>query len=174
MKTLHDSPDPLLKPLEPLEPLVCKQGVALGGLSPAERDRALAVAAASVGPGEPLTEAQVNARLKASLAAEAAFLHTDHVELRRWLVDTGWWRRDTYGQRYEAVAVEDLRPEVQALARAVRRVDLAAWAAALREAAAAQRERRRRAWEARQRPQGQQGQQGRQADLEDAGAPHPD
>lgn len=138
-----DRPDALL---ETLAPLVCKRGVGLGGLAPAERDRALAVAAACLRLGEQLTEAQVNARLKASLAAEAAFLATDHVELRRWLVDTGWWRRDGYGHCYQAVEVAALRPEVQPLARAVHSTDLAAWAAARREAVAAQRAQRRQAW----------------------------
>ena len=46
------------------------------------------------------TESEVNEQLKAFLAGAGAMLATDHVELRRWLVDSGLVERDGFGRRY--------------------------------------------------------------------------
>lgn len=131
--------------IERLAALVVKSGVSLGGLPDEDRQLALSVAAAALPLGEGLAEAQVNARLRRSLAEECAFLATDHVELRRWLVDTGWWRRDGFGRCYERVPVGELDEALRPLAERVSRLDLPAWVTGTREARRAERERRRQA-----------------------------
>lgn len=133
-----------------LRTLVVKDGVHLGGLTEVQRAWALGVAACSLRLGEGVTEAQANARLKACLGAEGAFLDTDHVELRRWLVDTGWWMRDGYGHRYERVPPQALPESLRPLAEALGSVELSAWVAAQREAVQAERARRRQAWAAKE------------------------
>jgi len=139
-------PTPPPAALATLAGLVVKSGVHLGGLSEAQRAWALGVAAQGLPHGPGVSEAQANARLKAALAAEAAFLDTDHVELRRWLVDTGWWRRDGFGRCYERVPADALPPGLRPLAEALADIDLPAWVAALRQAHRAERERRRQSW----------------------------
>jgi hypothetical protein len=129
-------PTPPQAALATLAGLVVKSGVHLGGLSEAQRAWALGG----------VSEAQANARLKSALAAEAAFLDTDHVELRRWLVDTGWWRRDGFGRCYERVPADALPPGLRPQAEALAGIDLPAWVAALRQAHRAERERRRQSW----------------------------
>jgi Uncharacterized protein conserved in bacteria (DUF2087) len=136
--------------LERLSLLVVKRGVSLGNLAEADRDLVLALAATAVPVGEPCTEPQVNEALRRSLQAEAACLDTDHVELRRWLVDGGWWRRDGYGRRYERVPADELAPPLQSLAQALARLDLPVWVAGQRSRLDAQREARRAAWAASQ------------------------
>jgi len=131
--------------LAPLKPLVLKSRVSLGGLGEVERAWALAVAAMRLRTGESIGEAEVNARLKACLAEEGAFLATDHVELRRWLVDTGWWSRDGFGRRYERVPATALREALKPMAEAIGDTDLPGWIAGHRQALQAERERRRQA-----------------------------
>lgn len=126
--------------------LVVKQGVGLGTLTHPQRLLALGVAAAALDGGPDFTEAQVNAALKAWLAGPAAFLDTDHVELRRWLVDTGWWRRDGYGRACTRVPAAELVPELRAIDAAIARLSLAPWIASQRERVQAQRLARRQAW----------------------------
>ena len=127
--------------------LVVKSGVMLGGLSQADRLLALSMPAARLPEGEAASEAEVNARLRSSLGEEAACLDVDHVELRRWLVDSGWWRRDGFGRRYERVPVHALPDELRALADALAGLDLPSWAADCRDALKRQREQRRQAWQ---------------------------
>lgn len=131
--------------IDRLAALVVKSGVSLGGLPDEDRQLALAVAANALPLGEGFTEAQVNARLRRSLAEECAFLATDHVELRRWLVDTGWWRRDGFGRCYQRVPVARLGDSQRPLAEAASELDLPTWVAAARDARKAERERRRQA-----------------------------
>lgn len=130
-----------------LAPLVVKSGVMLGGLSQADRLLALALPAARLGEGQAASEVEVNARLRASLGEEAAFIDVDHVELRRWLVDSGWWRRDGFGRRYERVPTDALPGELREVADALAGLDLPAWAAACRDTLRRQREQRRQAWQ---------------------------
>lgn len=111
-----------------LSAMVIKTGLGLGLMSGADRRLALALPAWRLLPGQTLVEAGVNALLKDSLQAEAAFLRTDHVELRRWLVDTGWWQRDGFGYAYTRPALDALPDDLRAIASALSTVDPVAWA----------------------------------------------
>jgi len=139
-----------------LRTLILKSGLALGGLSHPDRALALAVPARALACGAVAGEPQVNALLKSSLGAESSFLATDHVELRRWLVDTGWWRRDAFGRRYERVCAPELPEALRAVDAALGDRDLASWVIGQRAAARTAREQRREAWE-RRRPGGSRG-----------------
>lgn len=136
-----------------LSALVVKTGVGLGQLSEADRRLALGLPAWRLPSGETVNEAAVNHVLKSSLQAEAAFLRTDHVELRRWLVDTGWWHRDGFGRAYTRPGLDALPENLQGIAQALSTVEPAAWA--LQQVGiyrAAQRERRARWSEAAEAP----------------------
>ncbi len=142
--------------------LVCKTGVGLGLLGPTERAQALLVAAQALPLGAAMTEPEVNTALKGCLAGPAAFLDTDHVELRRWLVDTGYWRRDGFGRLYERVPDAELHADLQAAIGLVAEftgsvggmgivgivgiVDLTAWINERRADAQNKRALRRAAW----------------------------
>jgi hypothetical protein len=132
--------------LAPLAALVVKTGVHLGGLSASQRAWALAVPALALPEGGAVPESQVNAVLKACLLAQGSFLDTDHVELRRWLVDTGWWMRDGFGRRYERVPTQSLGESLRPVAQVLQDLDLSAWVAGCRAAVQAERDRRRRVW----------------------------
>lgn len=128
-----------------LSAMVVKTGLGLGQMSDGERRLALALPAWRLPPGPPLDEAAVNVVLQQSLEAEAAFLRTDHVELRRWLVDSGWWCRDGFGRAYTRPALDELPEVLRPIAWALSTVEPAAWA--LQQVGiyrAAQRERRAR------------------------------
>lgn len=129
--------------------LVVKSGVSIGGLAEDDRLLALAIGAATLPFGKAASETEVNARLKECLAREAAFLATDHVELRRWLVDTGWWRRDLAGRSYERVPAGELREAVRVIESALEGIDLPSRVAQCRAAAQAERARRQSEWAAR-------------------------
>jgi hypothetical protein len=147
---MHDTAAPDMTAL--LAALVIKQGAGLGTLSTAQRELALAIAACSLPAttAEGFSEAEVNQALKRCLQAEAAFLATDHVELRRWLVDSGHWRRDGYGRRYERAPLAELAPERADAMRALAGVALPAWVAEQRARDAERRDARRQAWAAQQ------------------------
>lgn len=135
--------------VDELAALVLKSGVGLGGLTQPQRQLALAVPALALAPDRQLTEPEVNALLKRALAEEAAFLDTDHVELRRWLVDAGWWQRDGFGRAYQRVPMAQLADDLRVVAVALRELDLPTWVAARRDELRLQREARRSAWAAR-------------------------
>jgi hypothetical protein len=129
-----------------LESLVLKTGLHLGVLSDADRALILALAACAIEPGQQLREDEVNRRLTDWLADVGAMVHTDHVELRRWLVDGGYVSRDGWGYAYTRGPAELGRArqvlgttDGSALAGAVRSVRVAAQSA---------RVTRRRAFEA--------------------------
>jgi|SRR5450755_384235 len=129
-----------------LESLVLKSGLHLGLLSEADRALILALAACAIEPGRSLREDEINRRLSDWLADVGTMVQTDHVELRRWLVDAGYVVRDAWGHAYVrgAAQVEKSRQVLgtadgQALASAVR---------SARVAAQASRVARRRAFEA--------------------------
>jgi len=80
-----------------------KQGVALGGLGPDQRELVLGLAWAALAqqlPAPAASERLVNDALRHWLSAAGAPLRTDHVELRRWLVDGQWLQRDGFGRAY--------------------------------------------------------------------------
>ena len=136
-------PSPLL---QRLASLVVKEGVAIGGLSAEDRALALALVWAAL-PASPCTEIEVNEVLREQLSGPACCLGTDHVELRRWLVDGGWLQRDGFGREYRRVDATALPAERQALAAALAPLDTAAWVRAERSALAARRAARRRQWQ---------------------------
>lgn len=110
-----------------LAAMVVKTGLGLGQMTDGDRLIALALPAHRLREGDLHSEAEVNALLKDSLANESAFLRTDHVELRRWLVDTGWWRRDGFGRAYVRPPVAGLPERLQAIASALSSVEPAVW-----------------------------------------------
>jgi hypothetical protein len=83
--------------------LGARDGLSLGVMassSPADFDLVLAAAGCAFAEGETLSEREVNDRLKAFLGGGGAMLGVDHVELRRWLVDTAVLARDGFGREY--------------------------------------------------------------------------
>lgn len=132
--------------MAPLARLVVKQRVSLGGLSDDERRAALSLAWASL-PWGALREAEVNQALKTALDQACSCLGTDHVELRRWLVDAGWLARDGFGREYRRLAEADVYAANRPWAAAWAREDAAAWVAAQRGHHAAARAQRRQRWE---------------------------
>ncbi len=132
--------------LQRLASLVVKDGVGMGGLSDGNRMLALALVWAGL-PTAPCSERRVNEALREQLAGPALCLGTDHVELRRWLVDGGWLMRDGFGREYQRVAASALPTEQQALATELAALDTTAWVRAERSALAGRREARRREWQ---------------------------
>jgi hypothetical protein len=132
-------------PLDRLAAMVCKQGVAMGGLSDDERRLALALVWRGL-DAVPVSERDINEALKRQLAGAASFLGSDHVELRRWLVDGGWLQRDGFGREYRRVEPAALPDAARPIAVALAGIDPEPWAAACRNARGAERARRREAW----------------------------
>jgi hypothetical protein len=128
-----------------LRSLVVKNGVLPGGLPTAQRALALGIAAAAIAEGVEHSEPQVNAALKRCLAEEGAFLDTDHVALRRWLVDSGWWRRDGFGRGYARAPAAELPAALRAVRQALDALDLPGWVVAERVRVRAERAARRAA-----------------------------
>lgn len=127
--------------------LVVKDGVSLGLLGDGDRTLVLALAASALPAGRAQREAEVNELLGAWLEGPGAMLRTDHVELRRWLVDAGFVSRDGFGRAYVRGGAETARAvavlgetAADTLAGAVRE---------LRSARTAEREARRQAFAAR-------------------------
>jgi hypothetical protein len=136
--------------IERLEALAPRQGLSLGGMhsaSPADFALMLAAAAQSFAPATVYTEREVNGRLRAMLAGVGAMLGVDHVELRRWLVDTGVLTRDGFGHAYTPGAPS---PAIAVAMRALAGHDLDVIARAARERDAARREARKSQWAQRQ------------------------
>jgi hypothetical protein len=133
--------------LKALARLVVKSGVAIGGLPPAEQALALGLAWAGLPRQAVLSEPGMNRALKARLAGAAACLDTDHVELRRWLVDAGWLHRDSWGREYRCLPADAVAPRWRPLAAVLDGLDIDAWVAARRAEQQARRDARRRAWE---------------------------
>jgi hypothetical protein len=141
-------------PLQSLTTLVVKDRVSLGGLSHEEQALALALAHAALPAGAKLTEREINEALKAALAGPACWLATDHVELRRWLVDAGWLMRDGFGRQYHVLPHAALRAQQQPTARLLATLGpMARWVGATRARQQQERAARRARWEAGQAPQ---------------------
>ncbi len=136
--------------LERMAQLALRQGVHLSSLQQKDgRDLELVFASATLcfPPDRLLDERGANEILKRFLEGGGAMLATDHVELRRWLVDTGFVRRSDFGTDYRRGAFPEW------LAEAATQLDGARIGAAVRDARDArdaQREARRQAWLASQ------------------------
>lgn len=134
--------------LRPLLALMHKRGLGLGGLHQLQQAQVWALVWAGLPEGG-MTEPQVNEVLKAQLAGAACFLDTDHVELRRWLVDAGWLRRDGYGREYRRTPLAELASGAlpgHATAQVLAGMPVAQWASEQYAAQQAQRTARREAW----------------------------
>jgi Uncharacterized protein conserved in bacteria (DUF2087) len=136
-------PQATAAPLEQLARLVVKDGVSLGLLPEPERQLALAWVWAGLPAAAAMNEAGINEALKAQLGGPVVCLNTDHVELRRWLVDAGWLQRDGYGREYRRAAAPAAHA---ALAEALQGLDTTAWTAQRRRAHEAERDARRQRW----------------------------
>ncbi|MEO8755812.1 MAG: DUF2087 domain-containing protein, partial [Casimicrobiaceae bacterium] len=89
--------------IERLAALALRQGLSLGVMhSSSQSDFALMLASAAqcFVRSREYTEREVNDRLRAWLAGAGAMVAVDHVELRRWLVDSGVLTRDGFGRAY--------------------------------------------------------------------------
>jgi hypothetical protein len=127
--------------------LAVRHGITLGALysaSVGDFQLVLAAAAASFAPGRDYAEREVNAILRDWLEGAGAMLEVDHVELRRWLVDSGHLTRDGFGRAY---ARGSPAPEAAALAAALEGVDLGQVACDARARDAAAREQRKARWQ---------------------------
>jgi hypothetical protein len=128
--------------------LAIRRGIALGALQSASvRDFNLVLAAAATAfpPERSYTEREVNERLRGFLGGAGAMLATDHVELRRWLVDFRVLERDGYGRVYARAVPAD---DIAELARELAGIDLGALARDARAADAAHRAERKAWWRA--------------------------
>jgi hypothetical protein len=131
--------------------LALRRDVSLGVLlSTHPRDFAvlLAAAAQSFPRGREFSEREVNELLRTFLDNAGSMLGTDHVELRRWLVDFHVLDRDGYGRAYTAGTPT---AELADLVRQLDGVDLLARARAAREGEAARRVERKARWQAVER-----------------------
>jgi hypothetical protein len=129
--------------------IVVKRGLTPATLSSGQHADFLVVTAAAslaLAAGRHYAEAQVNALLKDWLAGPGAMLETDHVELRRWLVDCRLVARDGYGRDYWRPAAPAAWEDALA---ALDGVDLAAEAVAAREGDARERAERKARWKAK-------------------------
>jgi hypothetical protein len=133
-----------------LEALAVRQGLSIGVLasgSPSDFALVLAAAGCAVAPGETLSEREVNERLTSFLASAGAMLAVDHVELRRWLVDTGVLVRDGFGRAYTR---GQPRPEIADAMRELAGADLGRIVGDARSRDASRRAERKRLWQAAQ------------------------
>lgn len=90
-------------PLTLFRRLAVKRGLLPGtlhGNHPVDFAVVMAAATLAFEAQREYSEAEVNAVLKSWLAGAGAMLATDHVELRRWLVDCRLVVRDGFGRRY--------------------------------------------------------------------------
>jgi len=136
--------------LDRVAQLAVRHGVHLSTLQQKDgRDLELVFASAMLAfpVDQLLTEREANEVLKQFLATAGVMLATDHVELRRWLVDTGFIRRSDHGTDYRRGALPEW------LADAARELDIRHIVDAVNRARSdhdSRREARRRAWLASQ------------------------
>jgi tRNA(adenine34) deaminase len=129
--------------------LSVRSGLSLGALASGRQHEFVAVlasAALSFDENVAYTEAEVNLRLRDWLANAGAMVDTDHVELRRWLIDARLLSRDAFGREYRRAPP----PEAfHASLRALSGLDLGLVATEAREAHQRERAARRASWMAR-------------------------
>jgi len=129
--------------LERIAKLAVRSGVHLSSLSGRDYELVLASAALAFPEDRALDERSANALLLQFLDSAGAMLATDHVELRRTLVDTGLVLRSDFGSDYRRGALQEW------LIDAAQELDvprIAEVADAARAAHASRREARRQAW----------------------------
>jgi hypothetical protein len=126
--------------------LAIRRGISLGALQTSRNDFVLVLAAAAQGfaRGEGYSEREVNEILRGFLAAPGAMLATDHVELRRWLIDFRLLERDGFGRVYTTGMPA---PEFVVAGAQLVELDLAALAGEARARDAAARAERKERWE---------------------------
>jgi hypothetical protein len=127
--------------------LAIRRGISVGALQSGSRnDFVLVLAAAAQGfaPGQAYSEREVNEILRGFLAAPGAMLATDHVELRRWLIDFHLLERDGFGRVY---TTGKPAPEFAVAAAQLVELDLEALAGEARARDAAARAERKERWE---------------------------
>jgi hypothetical protein len=132
--------------------LAVRRGLSIGTLhSSTAGDAALVLAAAAAAfkPDHVYAEREVNDILRDWLAQAGAMLDVDHVELRRWLVDSRLLDRDGFGRAYRRGSPAS---EAGVLAAALEDHDLNRIAHDARERDAVARDERKRQWELRKRP----------------------
>src|SRR5678816_4101403 len=136
--------------LDRMAQLALRHGVHLSTLQQKDgRDLELFFAGAALAfpPDVTLSEHDSNEILKRFLASAGVMVSTDHVELRRWMVDTGFLQRSDFGTDYRRGTIPEW------LSEAAQQLDferIAKTVAQSRSANEAQRETRRQAWLASQ------------------------
>ena len=136
--------------VERMSQLALRQGVHLSTLQQkagGDLELLFASAALAFAPGALFTEMEANEILKRFLAGAGVMVATDHVELRRWMVDAGFLQRSDYGTDYRRGTLPDW------LSGAAKQIDFQRIADAVAQARSAnesQRETRRQAWLASQ------------------------
>ena len=136
--------------LQRIARLALRQGVHLSTLQQKDgRDLELLFASAMLAfpPDELLDEPAANEVLKKFLATAGVMVATDHVELRRWMVDTGFLQRSDFGTDYRRGTVPDW---MAVAAQALSFDQVAQTVANARRTSEAERESRRQAWLASQ------------------------
>ena len=136
--------------LDRMSQLALRHGVHLSTLQQKDgRDLDLLFAGAALAfPRDvSLNEQDANEILKRFLASAGVMVSTDHVELRRWMVDTGFLQRSDYGTDYRRGSMPDWLSEAAATIDFER---IAGAVAQARSADTSQRETRRRVWLASQ------------------------
>lgn len=95
--------------LERFSSLAVKRGLLLSSVSDVDLSLLMHSALNGFEPAEVYSEAAVNALLKAWLLGDGRMLRTDHVELRRTLVDLQFLERDGFGRAYRRCALAPVR-----------------------------------------------------------------
>ena len=136
--------------LERIAQLALRHGVHLSTLQQkagGDLELLLASAALAFPADSALSEPQANEILKRFLATAGVMVATDHVELRRWMVDAGFLRRSDFGTDYRRGALPAWLGDAAGALDFDRIADTVAQA---RSANERQREARRQAWLASQ------------------------
>jgi hypothetical protein len=151
MGMTHVQGKPAPAAIERFGALALRHDVSLGVLlSTHPRDFAIVLAAAAqwFPASRTFNEREVNALLRDFLAGAGSMLGTDHVELRRWLVDFHLLDRDGYGRAYMAGTPT---ADFADFARQLEGVDLLALARGAREEDATRRAQRKERWQKAER-----------------------
>jgi len=86
--------------IEILKKLAAKRNISLGRMSQIDLMVTLTAVSVCLPSSVKLSEKQVNSLLQEWLANTGSMLRIDHVELRRSLIDYGFWQRDPFGREY--------------------------------------------------------------------------